>query len=71
MPIKELLALSAIILTAMYISNPLHPQQAVRNLEIRILRVARRTDDWGNPSIFQYASRQRHHVRHIKKESPH
>lgn len=77
MPVKELLALSAIILAATYIANPFHPQQALRNLEIRILREARRTDDWGNPSIFKYESskfkksrsQNQHHFQHLKKPS--
>lgn len=51
-PIKELMALSAAILAAICIANPLHPREAIRNFEYRIIREVGNTRTWGDPSIF-------------------
>jgi len=53
MPIKEITAFSAIALASIVATHPLHPAQAVREVEMRILKEATRTDSWGNPSIFK------------------
>lgn len=53
MPIKEIMAFSAIALASIVATHPLHPILAVRAVEMRILKEATRTDNWGNPSIFK------------------
>jgi hypothetical protein len=52
MSIKEILVLSAVILASIFVSHPTRPLQAVRDLEVKILREVGRTNNWGNPSIF-------------------
>lgn len=54
MPIKEIIAISALVMASIIATNPLHPQEAIRSIELRILREVRRTDNWGNPSIFRH-----------------
>jgi hypothetical protein len=49
MPIKELMTLSTGILIAIFIANPLHFREAVRKVQIQILREVARTDNWGTP----------------------
>jgi hypothetical protein len=51
MPIKELLALTLMILSGIYIAHPFDFQNEVRKVEISILKEASRTNDWGNPSF--------------------
>jgi hypothetical protein len=58
MPIKEIITISAIIMAAVVATNPMHPREAIRALQIKILRDVARTDNWGSPSIFPH---HRHH----------
>ena len=51
MPIRELVALSALLLASILITHPAHPLNAVRRIQTQILRDLGRTDNWGNPSL--------------------
>lgn len=53
MPIKELFIVATLSATWIVLSNPLHPLKALKVVERKILSDVRRTDNWGNPSIFQ------------------
>ena len=50
MPIKEIVAFGAAVFTMLFVINgPLHFRDAVRKLQIQILRDISRTDNWGDP----------------------
>lgn len=53
MPIKEIMALSAVIVVSVMLTHPTRPLEAVRAIEVRILHEVGRTDNWGNPNIFR------------------
>lgn len=53
MPIKEIIAFSGVIMISIMITHPTRPLKAVRAMQLKILREVGRTDNWGNPSIFQ------------------
>lgn len=57
MPIKEIMALSAIIMASIIAANPTNPRAAIRRFEMRILKEITRTDNWGSPSIFPHRHR--------------
>lgn len=54
MPIKEIIAISAVIMASVMAANPTRPREAIRELQFKILREVGRTDNWGNPSIFRH-----------------
>jgi hypothetical protein len=51
MPIKELLAITTLALAAIFAAHPFDFSNAVRKVELSILKEASRTDNWGNPSF--------------------
>jgi len=51
MPIKELLALTTIVLSGIYAAHPFDFANTIRRVEVSILRKVVRTNDWGNPSF--------------------
>ncbi len=53
MPIKEIMILSAAIMASIMVTHPTRPFEAIREVQIKILREVGRTDTWGNPSIFR------------------
>ena len=53
MPIKEIMAIGAAILGTIMFTHPTRPLEAVRGVELRILRDVGRTNNWGAPSIFR------------------
>ncbi len=60
LPIKECLALTVAVLAGLFIMNPGNFNVAVRRAQVQILKEVARTDNWGNPSIFQYKQSKRH-----------
>lgn len=48
MPIKQILALSAAVTAATIATHPTRPREAIRELQMKILRDARRTDNWSD-----------------------
>jgi len=46
MPIKEIIAISATILASIVVTHPTRPLQAIREIQIKILRDVARTDNW-------------------------
>ena len=52
MPIKEILALSTIIVASIFLRHPTHFREAIRKSELQIFREVGRTSAWGRPSIF-------------------
>ena len=72
MPIKEIIAISALVMASIVATNPLYPQEAIRNFKLRVLREVGRTDNWGNPSIFKSSrTNMRRHLSHAaSKISP-
>jgi hypothetical protein len=51
MPIKELLALSVMIMGSIFVAHPFDFQNAIRKVEVSILKEISRTDNWGDPSF--------------------
>lgn len=52
MPIKDLMTYAAGILAVLFLLHgPTRFRAVVRDLELRILRDATRTDNWGDPSL--------------------
>ncbi len=51
MPIKELLAVTLMILSGIYVAHPFDFQNEVRKVEISILREISSTGNWGDPSF--------------------
>lgn len=54
MPIKELVALSAVIMAGIFITHPFTFPSAVRQVEFSILKEMGRTDTWGDPSLWHH-----------------
>lgn len=55
MPIKEIITFSTgVLLTILAMNGPFRFKETIRKTQIQILREVGRTDNWGNPSIFQY-----------------
>lgn len=54
MPIKELIALTVVVMTGIFAANPLRFQENLQKVKFQILREATRTDTWGSPSIFAH-----------------
>ena len=52
MPVKEIMAISAAIMSSIMLTHPTRPLEEVREVEVRILHEVGRTDNWGSPSIF-------------------
>jgi hypothetical protein len=52
MPIKEIMALAATIMGAIFITHPLSFEATIHRLERSMLRELSRTDNWGDPSIY-------------------
>lgn len=52
MPIKEFIALAVSLCAGLAVAHPLNFQTTLRKIQASILRMAARTDNWGNPSIF-------------------
>ena len=66
MPIKEIMTFSIGVLATLFITHgPLHFKSAIRETQMHILREVGRTDNWGNPSIFQY----QHHKHDLKNKT--
>ena len=57
MLIKEIMTFSMGVLIALFIANPLHFRESVRKMQFQILKEVTRTDNWGNPDIFQHPTR--------------
>jgi hypothetical protein len=51
MPIKEFLAITTVVLAAIFAAHPFDFSNAVRKVELSILKEASRTDNWGDPSF--------------------
>ena len=51
MPIKEIMVFSAGVMASIMATHPLQPLEAVRKVQVQILRDIGRTDHWGNPRI--------------------
>lgn len=51
MPIKEIMVFSAAVIASIMATHPLHPLEAVRKVQVQVLRDMGRTDHWGNPRI--------------------
>lgn len=59
MPIKEIIAVAAALMASIIATHPTRPLEAVRELQVKILREVGRTDNWGSPDIFPPAHRRR------------
>ncbi len=53
MPIKEIIALSSLILTGIFITHPGDFVYQVQKLEFSILKEASRVDNWDQPALFE------------------
>lgn len=61
MPIKELMTLTTMLLTGWFWSSgQVGVMRNIQKFKLAVLKDVGRTDNWGNPSIFQYS-------RHPKK----
>lgn len=52
MPIKEIIAISAVIMASIIAAHPTRSRKAIRDFQFKILREVGRTDNWGKPSKF-------------------
>jgi hypothetical protein len=59
MPIKEIIAIAAMVMAGIVITHPFSYGKYIRQAEFSILREATRTDNWGDPSLY-------HHNRYMK-----
>lgn len=57
LPIRDFLTLTIAVLAGLFIMNPGNFNVAVRKALAQILREVVRTDNWGNPSIYQYSQK--------------
>jgi hypothetical protein len=55
MPIKEIIALSSLILAGVFIAHPDDFVYQVQKMEYSILKEAARVDNWDQPSLFETA----------------
>jgi hypothetical protein len=51
MPIRELLAFTTFALVAIFAAHPFDFSNAVKKVELSILKEASRVDNWGDPSF--------------------
>jgi hypothetical protein len=52
MPIREILALAAVIFGGIFVTHPLSFRTTIRQVQFSILREITRTDNWGDPSLY-------------------
>jgi hypothetical protein len=53
MPIQEIIALSALILTGVFVAHPGDFVDQVQKIEYSILKETARVDNWDQPSLFE------------------
>ena len=68
MPIRELLALTIIIMGGIFVAHPFDFHNAIRKVEVSILREVSRTDNWGDPSFS--GARKYIHAQHSEHRRP-